>query len=165
MIILGIDPGISGAVAYYDTKLEKVTHVCDMPTEMIAVSGKTRPRVSAQGVRELLWAAGSNHLAIEKVGGLPGQSGSASFNFGRGVGVIIGLAAAFEYQIEEIAPVTWKAKLRVPKDKVAAAARASEMIPHLAYEWKAKTRADRAEAAMIAVYARRYLWTKEVLGC
>lgn len=165
MIILGIDPGISGAVAYYDTNLEKVTHVCDMPTEMIEVSGKPRPRVSAHGVRDLLWTSGANHMAIEKVGGLPGQSGSASFNFGRGVGVIIGSAVAFDFQIEEVAPVTWKAKLRVPKDKVAAASRASEIIPHLAHEWRTKSRADRAEAALIAVYARRFLWTKETLGC
>lgn len=165
MIILGIDPGISGAVAYYDTNQEKVTHVCDMPTETVEVSGKTRPRVSAHGIYQLLWDSGANHVAIEKVGGLPGQSGSASFNFGRGVGVIIGSAAALQFQIEEIAPVTWKAKLRVPKDKVAAASRATEMMPHLSHEWRHKTRADRAEAAMIAVYARRYLWTKETLGC
>jgi len=58
----------------------------------------------------------------------------------------------------------WKAKLRVPKDKVAAATRASEMVPHLAYEWRAKSHADRAEAAMIAIYARRYLWAKETVG-
>lgn len=165
MIILGIDPGQSGAIAYYDTKLEKVTHVCDMPTETIEVSGRPRPRVSAHGVFKLLWESGSRYLALEKVGGLPGQSGSASFNFGRSVGVIIGSAAALEFEIEEIAPVTWKAKLRVPKDKVAAASRATEMIPHLSHEWRHKARADRAEAAMIAVYARRYLWTKETLGC
>jgi crossover junction endodeoxyribonuclease RuvC len=164
MIILGMDPGVTGAIAYYDTNVEKVTHVCDMPTEMIAVAGKSRPRVSAQGVRKLLWESNSSHLAIEKVGGLPGQSGSASFNFGRGVGVIIGIAAAMEFELEEIPPVTWKAKLRVPKDKVAAATRASEMVPHLAYEWRAKSHADRAEAAMIAIYARRYLWTKETVG-
>jgi len=164
MIILGIDPGITGAVACYDTNLEKVTHIYDMPTEMIAVSGKSRPRVSAQGVRELLWSSAASHMAIEKVGGLPGQSGSASFNFGRGVGVIIGIAATMEFQIEEIPPVTWKAKLRVPKDKVAAATRASEMMPHLSHEWRHKTRADRAEAAMTAVYAGRFVWTKETLG-
>ena len=160
MLILGVDPGATGAIALYDTDVERVTKIWDMPTKTIKVGSKERSHVSPHGVYDLFWESGATHIAIEQVGGMPGQSGAASFVFGAGYGILWGVAAALGMEIDNPSPMLWKAKMRVPREKHLAASRATEIIPYFRDAWKLKGRADRAEAALIAVYARRHVWTK-----
>ncbi len=164
MLILGVDPGASGAIALYDTSVERITKIWDMPTKAIKVGTKERHHVCPHGVYTLLWESGANHIAIEQVGGMPGQSGAASFVFGAGYGILWGVAAALNMEINNPAPILWKAKMKVPREKHLAAAKATEIIPYFREAWKTKARADRAEAALIALYARRHVWTKEMMG-
>jgi crossover junction endodeoxyribonuclease RuvC len=161
MKILGIDPGKTGAIALFDSDVGRngeITQIWDMPCHWVQVSGKPRSAVSATGVQQVLLEAGATHAVIEKVGGLPGQSGAASFVFGFGVGLIHASAIALALEIENPSPMLWKAKMRAPKNKNAARARATEMLPHARHWWPNVGHDGRAEAALLALYGARHVW-------
>lgn len=158
-MILAVDPGIHGALAYYDGV---VLAVRDMPTFTSKMgSRKTdRERIDEAVLWNMVRSARRNALilVIEQVGGIPGQSAPAAFTFGHGVGAIIGMAIAAGYRIERVAPASWKSALRVPADKRAARARASELLPAYSGLWPLQKHDGRAESAMIA------LWGWQVFG-
>lgn len=155
-MILGVDPGLSGAFAYYDGTALSVR---DMPTYVAKAGARRTDRkfIDEGGIVKLLATAKvrARILVIEEVGGIPGQSASSAFVFGRGVGVIIGAAMAMGYRIERVAPGAWKSALRVPADKRAARARASELLPGYREFWPLQKFEGRAEASMIALYGHQ----------
>lgn len=158
-MILAVDPGLSGAFAYYDGTALSIR---DMPT-YVAKAGarRTDRRFIDEGATVNMVRSCALHakiLVIEQVGGIPGQSASSAFVFGRGVGIIIGAAHAFGLRIEVVAPATWKSALRVPADKRASRARASELLPAYSDQWTRQRDDGRAESAMIA------LWGWQVFG-
>lgn len=162
-MILGIDPGINGALARYDGQH---LSVLDMPTYVRAAGarGKDRRFINEPELARLLGVAameGCEWLILEQVGGIPGQGAASAFTFGRGVGVIIGAACAMDMKREEVASGTWKSALKVPPDKRAARARASEIFPAYSGLWPLQKHDGRAEAALIAYYGWQ---TKGTLG-
>ena len=158
-MILAVDPGLSGALARYDGQH---LSILDMPT-YVAKAGKRqvdRRFIDEAELVRLVQMAGMecDWLIMEKVGGIPNQSASSAFIFGRGVGVIVGAAIGIGIRREEVHPATWKSALRVPADKRAARARASELLPAYSGLWGLQKHDGRAEAAMIA------LWGWQVKG-
>lgn len=161
MKIIGIDPGKSGALALFDSEVGRhgeITQIWDMPWQWVRVSGEPRKAVCAVGIQRTLLESEATHAVIEKVGGLPGQSGSASFTFGFGVGLVHASAIALAMVIENPSPMLWKAKMRAPKNKNAARARATEMLPHARHWWPNVGHDGRAEAALLALYGARHVW-------
>lgn len=158
MTWLACDPGLSGAFAMLDDPLGPAL-VIDMPMTLYAAGGKEKRRLDVYGLLPVLRACANpgRRLIIEDVHGAPGQSGPAAFTFGYGVGCVVMAAIAEGYAIERIAPAVWKRALRVPTDKRASRARASELLPASAHLWPLQKHDGRAEAAMIALYAERYL--------
>lgn len=150
-MILACDPGLHGALAWTDGNLLSVR---DMPTRTVIVSGKERLAICETGVEKLLRTAQlhARWLIIEQVGGMPGQSGPAAFNFGYGVGIVTGIAQTLGYQIEKAAPSRWKGALGVPASKDGARARATDFWPRHAGLWQRKKDDGRAEAALLAWY-------------
>jgi hypothetical protein len=158
-MILAVDPGLTGAFAYYDGAALAVR---DMPTYVAKAGARRTDRkfIDEAAIVNMVRSAARNAkiLVIEQVGGIPGQSASSAFVFGKGVGVIVGAAHAFGLRIETVAPATWKSALRVPADKRAARARASELLPGCATLWPLQKHDGRAESSMIA------LWGWQVFG-
>lgn len=162
MIFMGIDPGVTGAIAVYASG---VWLVDDMPVLTRTVSGKTRSIYDETALLELVRrraVIGDVVACVEDVGGLPGQSAPRAFNFGFGCGLIrMALVAAGGVVIEPVRPQEWKGALRVPKDKKDAIARACELIPTMAEKFNGLAggseaqRSGRAEAALVALYAAR----------
>lgn len=158
-MILAVDPGISGALARYDGQH---LSILDMPT-FVAKAGKRqvdRRFINEPELVRLVQMCGMecDWLIMEQVGGIPAQSASSAFTFGRGVGVIVGAAIGIGIRREEVHPATWKSALRVPADKRAARVRASELLPAYSGLWPLQKHDGRAEAAMIA------LWGWQVKG-
>lgn len=158
--ILACDPGLGGALCFYDPKLGRM-EVDDMPT-FTKKTGKSAKRrtLDEHALFDLVgkWKAeGAVHLYIEAVGGLPGQSAPAAFNFGSGYGAVRMAAIAHGLSIEAVPPATWKTALRVPSNKHGARQRASEMIPTHRHLWPRVKDDGRAEAALLALYAFRHL--------
>jgi hypothetical protein len=166
MIVLACDPGVDGAFALWNGAALSARA---MPTYLKPAGARQTERrfIDRAAVVALLaeWRLhGAELLAIEKIGGFEGQSVHGAFMFGHGAGGVTYAAEALGYRIEEIPPATWKTALKVPADKKLACARATALLPAWADLWaevrgngSLAARSGKAEAALIALYARQTL--------
>lgn len=151
MRIIGIDPGMKGALALIDTELCTLA-VIDMPVE---AATKSRMLTSPSGVAKALHDTAPDALFLEEVGVQPGEGAVGAFSFGRGVGRIEGCAAGAMVSLWPIKPQEWKSRMNVPKDKVQAVTRAVQLFPSAASAFKGPRggmKDGRAEAALIALF-------------
>jgi crossover junction endodeoxyribonuclease RuvC len=155
MIVAGIDPGLSGAVAFLDAASGAVLDIADMPTLALSRGGKSRRELDAHALARLIDERRPDHCFMEQVGAMPGQGVSSVFSFGKSFGVVIGALAALGVPYTLVAPVTWKRALQVPAAKDGARARASQLLPAAAHHWMRVKDDGRAEAALIGHYGLR----------
>jgi crossover junction endodeoxyribonuclease RuvC len=128
-MIIGIDPGISGAIVLIDSHGGYIDSVM-MPS---IKTGKSS-RVNAAAIVGFLsdYKSVICHCYIEQVGAMPGQGTSSMFNFGHSAGVVEGLIAGMGIPYSKITPQAWKkAYGLIGKDKDAARSRAVELYPSL----------------------------------
>lgn len=150
MRTLGCDPGLYGAVALWDDSLE-ILSISDAPIAHITV-GKSKERavlLDAEYAR-IIKATEPDRIIIEQVGGLTGQSASASFNFGASYGLLRGCAAMLGVPVHFITPQAWRSRLRVPPGKDGSRYRACQLFPRYSGLFARKMDDGRAEAALIA---------------
>lgn len=150
--LIAVDPGITGALAFSDVGLGRLD-IVDMPS-MVTGPG-LRKGINETELEALLRTfseMGYNTMFVEQVGGMPGQSAPNAFVFGYGAGLLRGIARGLGMRIEPVRPQVWKARLKVPADKAAARARASELLPAHAHFWPMVKHDGRAEAALLSVY-------------
>lgn len=156
--ILGIDPGVSGALALYDSATgDLVIH--DMPTLEIARAKGKRRTVAPYELARLVddWAAGIDAVFLEQSWPRPTDGAIAGFGFGTNYGLVYGVCAANFLRVELVAPQTWKRALGVKGDKDESRARASALFPRHCAFWTRKMDDGRAEAALIARYGAQIL--------
>lgn len=145
--ILGIDPGINGALALIDTDTWTIA-ITDMPREP-GKGGKNS--VSPAGVARVMDAVAPDYSFIEDVWSSPQMGVVSAFNFGRNLGILEG-ACASRSMITKVRPQLWKAATSTPKDKNEARRRAMQVFP-CAYDLFVRVKDDgRAEAAMLCMY-------------
>lgn len=158
MMILGIDPGLDGAIA---VALPRSLRIHDMPTLSILRGGKNKREIDLAALAKLLAPLPMVvcHAFVEQVGAMPGQGVTSMFSFGRSYGSILGILAALKVPVTHVPPVRWKKALQVPAGKDAARSRASQLLPDSTDLWPLKKHDGRAEAALIAEYGRRLLNT------
>lgn len=116
-LVAGIDPGASGAVAVYCATTRRLLSTEDLPTYHVTVGRKQRKRLDPIALMELcdtLKMMGVSLAVIEAVGGRPGQSASAGFQFGMTVGLIYANLLRSGVMVEPISPQAWKKVLKVP---------------------------------------------------
>lgn len=159
--ILGIDPGMSGAVALYGQSADgsQYLKVWDMPTRVVRKSGKMRPEVDEGALADLIWpfAPAVTHAYVEFVASMPGQGVASSFKFGKSYGMLLGILAACEISRCDVTPKIWKGALGVSNDKTHARIRATILFPEHYQLWPLEKHDGRAEASLIAYYG----WRKE----
>lgn len=150
--VIGIDPGISGAISVFSRFPSTLHDVIDMPTLEVD-SGKTKKRhISAAGLRDILVCYPEAHVVIEKVGAMPGQGVSSMFNFGRSAGIIEGVVAALRMPSTYVTPATWTKAVGRAAGKDASRMRAMELFPSKADLFKRAKDDGRADAALIAYW-------------
>jgi crossover junction endodeoxyribonuclease RuvC len=155
MLIAGIDPGLSGAIALRDTD-DGSMRVVDIPTFSLSRNGKNKREIDAVTLSIMLDLS-IGHAFVEQVGAMPHQGVSGVFAFGKSYGIIIGVLAARGVPMTFVNPRVWKKSLGVPAAKDGARARASQLMPSSA-EWWTRVKDDgRAEAALIAYWGIRSL--------
>src|SRR5262249_17784744 len=124
-MIVGIDPGLSGAVAVLapDGALEALW---DTPTLMLRTSRGTKQEYDVPGLVALLapYAGPQCHVLIEESQAMPGQGVRSTWTTGYGFGVWLGLLAALQMPYTRVRPQIWKRALGVSKDKEQARLRA-----------------------------------------
>lgn len=153
-LILGIDPGLSGALAFYDPEANTLV-IHDMPTFTVSVNNRQRRILDEDELARILH---SNLLmqriaaVVENVHSMPEQGVASSFKFGVCFGAIRGVLAALQIPRAYVEPSVWKRHFKLTSDKDAARRRASELLPQHAHLWPLKKHDGRAEAALIAYY-------------
>ena len=146
MIVIGIDPGLTGAITVLQNG--RHLHIHDMPT---APRGG-RNAVAAAALADILGQWDDAHAFVEHVHSMPGQGVSSSFNFGHGCGVIDGVLAALCIPTTLVTPQKWKKAMGVSADKDQARGRAMQLFPDRASMFARKKDDGRAEACLIALY-------------
>jgi crossover junction endodeoxyribonuclease RuvC len=152
-MILGIDPGKHGAIAFITSKTGQLAAVFDMPTLEIKVGKTMRERVSAHALVEFfndkLKDQVIEMVVVEKVGGMSGDGGSVAFTFGYGCGLLEGVIVGRGLPITLITPQAWKKAAGLQKDKSLARQRAMQLWPNKAKDFARVMDDGRAEAALI----------------
>lgn len=162
-LILGVDPGFSGALAIYDCESQKLKDVIDMPLVCNPkLKSKKAPkdnRIDAYGLS--LWLENySKEVAlavIEDVGPRPKEGVSSVFKFGYGAGIIAGIVASSLITTHLTSPAVWKMIMNLTSDKRLSCKRATELFPEFAGHFKRVKDNGRAEAALIAKFGERLL--------
>lgn len=149
--ILGIDPGLSGALALYDA--DGSLEVLDIPTLQL----RTKRVIDEYALARIIddWSSRVREVWLEQVGVRPGEGAVGAFTFGRGYGCLRGICAANFLSIVDVTPATWKVAMKVRGDKDESRRQASAMFPRYADRWALKKHDGRAEAALIALHGMR----------
>lgn len=157
MIHIGVDPGaVSGAWAAI--KDGQLIALHELPVSGVGTNKMVDAVILADQIGGLLEREGCSpreaRALIEKVGSFPGQGVSSAFRFGRGVGVIDGVVGGLNIPFDYETPAKWKAHFRLVADKEAARQLAIRTWPDIAaLAFRRKADVDKAEAALIALYA------------
>jgi crossover junction endodeoxyribonuclease RuvC len=159
VIIVGIDPGLSGAIAVIGVAGRM--DVYDIPTFDLVRNGKKKREVDIYALARLPCWDNIDYAWLEQVGAMPGQGVSSVFSFGQTYGIIKGILAARQVPFDTVTPRVWKAALHVPAAKDGARARASQLMPGAADRWARAKDDGRAEAALIAYYGAQQMTPKE----
>lgn len=149
MSIIAIDPGNTGAIAVL-TDDGQLIDVWDMPV--------VDKRISGALVRHILQplARTATVCVIEDVHAMPGQGVTSMFTFGRGLGVVEGVALGASIPVRYVSPAKWKKALGLSKDKGVSRRRAIETWPALSPQFARVKDDGRAEAALIGHYWAKF---------
>lgn len=152
-LILGIDPGLDGALALVDLDTGALVDVIDVPTLKLK-NGRTLNEYQLAALVDD-WARSIADAWIEKAWPRPGEAATLAFAFGKNYGQLMGTVTANMVPLHEVGPALWKRTMGVTSDKDEARAAASKAWPTEAIRWPLKKHHGRAEAALIAAYGRR----------
>ena len=151
MRIIGIDPGLSGAIAILENN--KVVGIYDMP---VMAEGKKNKRQlnSAQLVniiKDNTQGSEEKAVVVEQVNAMPGQGVTSMFNFGQTFGAIKGICAALNLPIFFVRPTKWKKHFElINSSKDSSRTKAIEMYPKLSNQLAKKKDVNKSDAILIA---------------
>lgn len=171
MIIVGIDAGSKGAIAFLDSESYALLAVYDIPVDMVQVGKHNRPRVARTELLSILNSARGAHVFVERPEGRPmrftdkrtggtesRQPGAAGMlSLGENYGCILMAATAVEMRLTEIRPGQWKRAIGTGAAKDDSIRRAIELFPAMRDRFARKKDDGRAEAALIAYYGAKSL--------
>ena len=115
MKIIGIDPGLSGAIAVLENN--KVLNIFDIP---VMSEGKKNKRqlnsaLLVNLLKDNVRDGEDVAIIVEQVNAMPGQGVTSMFNFGQTFGAIKGICAALEFPIYFVRPSKMEKTLRINK--------------------------------------------------
>ena len=151
MKIIGIDPGLNGAIAVLENN--KVKEIFDVP---VMPEGKKNKRQlnSAQLVKmlkDISYNKEETVVVVENVSAMPGQGVTSMFNFGQTFGAIKGICAALGLPIFFVRPAKWKKHFDlINSSKDASRTKAIEMYPSISSKLSKKKDVNKSDAILIA---------------
>ena len=154
MLIIGIDPGISGSICFFSNG--KILEVIDMPT--MTDGKKNKKQVNgAQIYNEIIKRLNNNkndvRVIIEQVSAMPGQGVTSMFNFGQSFGILKGICSAMQIPVYFVRPAKWKKYFNlINSQKDASRTRAIEIFPYFSSQLSKKKDSNKADAILIASF-------------
>ena len=155
MLIIGIDPGISGSICFF--KDGKILDVIEMP--VMNEGKKNKKQVNgAQIYNEISKRINKIHkedvrVVVEQVSAMPGQGVTSMFNFGQSFGIIKGICSAMQLSLFFVRPAKWKKYFNlINSEKDASRTRAIEIFPYFSSQLSKKKDSNKADAILIASF-------------
>ncbi len=155
MFIIGIDPGISGAICFFENG--RIIDIIEMPS--MAEGKKNKKQVNGnQLFNEIKFRLPDTNkenvcVVVEHVSAMPGQGVTSMFNFGQSFGVIKGICSAMQLPIHFVRPAKWKKYFNlINASKDASRSRAIEIFPSVSDKLKRKKDINKADAILISSY-------------
>ena len=155
MLIIGIDPGISGAICFFENG--KIIDVIDMPN--MSEGKKNKKQVNGAQISNEIKQRIVNKkndeikVVIEQVAAMPGQGVTSMFNFGQSFGVLKGICSALQLSTYFIRPAKWKKYFNlINSSKDASRTKAIEIFPYFSSNLSKKKDSNKADAILIASY-------------
>ena len=154
MLIIGIDPGISGSICFFEDG--KIIEVIEMP--VMTEGKKNKKQVNgAQIYNEFLKRINNKNddirVVIEQVSAMPGQGVTSMFNFGQSYGILKGICSAMQLPMFFVRPAKWKKYFNlINSQKDASRTRAIEIFPYFSTQLSKKKDSNKADAILIASF-------------
>ena len=154
MLIIAIDPGISGSICFFEDG--KILEVLEMPT-MIEGKKSKRQVNGAQIYNEILkridGSKKQTRVIIEQVSAMPGQGVTSMFNFGQSYGILKGICSAMQLPMFFVRPAKWKRYFNlINSQKDASRTKAIEIFPYFSSQLSKKKDSNKADAILIASF-------------
>ena len=155
MLIIGIDPGITGSICFFEDG--KIIDVVEMPN--MAEGKKNKRQVNGAQIYHEISKRIKNlekkdiKVIIEQVVAMPGQGVTSMFNFGQSFGVLKGICAAMQIPMYFVRPAKWKKYFNlINSEKDASRTKAIEIFPHFSTQLSRKKDSNKADAILISSF-------------
>ena len=151
MGIIGVDPGLRGAIAILEDN--KIKELFDMP---VMPDGKKNKRqlnsaLLVKLIKDNIENLEKTVMVVEQVNAMPGQGVTSMFNFGQTFGAIKGICAALGLPIFFVRPAKWKKHFElINSSKDASRTKAIEMYPSASEQLSRKKDVNKSDAILIA---------------
>ena len=155
MLIIGIDPGISGSICFFQDG--KIIDVVEIPT--MTEGKKNKKQVNGSQIFNEISDRIRNldkkdiRVIIEQVSAMPGQGVTSMFNFGQSFGILKGICSAMQLPMYFVRPTKWKKYFNlINSEKDASRTKAIEVFPYFSSELSRKKDSNKADAILIASF-------------
>ena len=155
MLIIGIDPGISGSICFFENG--KIIDVIEMPT--MTEGKKNKRQVNGSQIYNEInkkiekYENQNIRVVIEQVSAMPGQGVTSMFNFGQSFGILKGICSAMQLPMLFVRPAKWKKYFNlINSEKDASRTRAIEIFPYFSSQLSKKKDSNKADAILIASF-------------
>ena len=155
MLIIGIDPGISGSICFFEDG--KILDVLEMPTMTDGKKNKKQLNGSQifNEISKRISKTGKENVRviIEQVSAMPGQGVTSMFNFGQSFGILKGVCSAMQLPMFFVRPAKWKKYFNlINSEKDASRTRVIEIFPYFSSQLSKKKDSNKADAILIASF-------------
>ena len=155
MLIIGIDPGITGSICFFQDG--KITDVIEMPN--MPEGKKNKKQVNGAQIYYEISSRINDikrediKVIIEQVSAMPGQGVTSMFNFGQSFGILKGICSAMQLPMYFVRPTKWKKYFNlINSEKDASRTKAIEVFPYFSSELSRKKDSNKADAILIASF-------------
>ena len=155
MLIIGIDPGISGSICFFQDG--KILDVIEMPT--MTEGKKNKKQVNGSQIYNEICKITKDiekqeiRIVIEQVSAMPGQGVTSMFNFGQSFGILKGIFSAMQLPVYFVRPAKWKKYFNLlNSEKGASRTKAIEIFPYFSSRLSKKKDSNKADAILIASF-------------
>ena len=164
MLVIGIDPGISGSICFFQDG--KIIDVVEMPTMIEGKKNKKQVNGSQifNEISERIKKIDKKDIKviIEQVSAMPGQGVTSMFNFGQSYGILKGICSAMQLPMYFVRPAKWKKYFNlINSEKDASRTRAIEIFPYFSGQLSRKKDSNKADAILIASFYYETYKTEE----
>ena len=155
MLIIGIDPGISGSICFFHDGV--IQDVVEMPTMIEGKKNKKQVNGSQifNEISDKIKKIDKKNIkvVIEHVTAMPGQGVTSMFNFGQSFGILKGICSAMQLPVYYVRPAKWKKYFNlINSEKDASRTRAIEIFPYYSSHLSKKKDSNKADAILIASF-------------